>query len=159
MKITMNIEFGSVEEMLALFRGTPVAATVQPATPAPLLLSEGVVEAPRGRGRPRKEVAVPVAVQEVAPETPAAPLVEIAPATPEQAATPAVPLAEEPVAQSAVSKEPTKEQIVLALSNFRNRHGRDTVIALLQKFGGENSLSSVPEKNWMELYREAKAGC
>ena len=117
---------------------------VRPLTPAQLEELKGnPPPEKKTRGRPKKEAA---------PGTPAT----TAPATPvEPAPTPAAP--EVPAAPPPVAL-PDRDMVIIALTAFRNKLGRPAVLELLAKFGGTDSLTSVPEKNWPALYQAAKAG-
>ena len=135
----------AIRKGLAGKEAAPCLGAPAPDSPAPV---DSVFEAPpppekKTRGRPKKGA---VAVEPApTPQEPGAPTVP-GPVTPE------APSAPPPVAL------PDRDMVIIALTAFRNKLGRPAVLELLAKFGGAESLTSVPEKNWPALYQAAKAG-
>ena len=146
-RLILDISDDTLQRLAAAIR-SGMAGKEAPRVPTPLEPGASAPEAPpplekKTRGRPKKEAA---------PGTPATP----APATPvEPAPTPAAP--EVPAAPPPVAL-PDRDMVIIALTAFRNKLGRPAVLELLAKFGGTDSLTSVPEKNWPALYQAAKAG-
>lgn len=129
----------AIRKGLAGKEEAPCLGAPAPESPAPV---DSVFEAPpppekKTRGRPKKDAA-------------GAPTVPVEPAPTPSA--PEAPSAPPPVAL------PDRDMVIIALTAFRNKLGRPAVLELLAKFGGTDSLTSVPEKNWPALYQAAKAG-
>lgn len=115
------------------------------------------------RGRPTKAADT----TSTAPVAPAAdapvPNLEPTPVEPDAFAAPdPEPLKEkkpkEPPSAPPPVVNPDKDMMIVSLTAYRNKNGREQVLALLAKYGGKDSLSSVPQKNWPALYADAKAG-
>lgn len=160
MKINVQMEFDSVHEMRGAFErlaeGTAAHRLMEQVVTAPAVIgtAEEIPAAPaKARGRPKKDAApAPELAPPSAPAEVSCTPATSAPVIPSSAATTA------PTESQAVSKDPEKESIIMALSTYRNKNGRDAVLALIQKHGGKDSLSSIDKKNWLAVYTEAKAG-